>query len=143
MLKYSLKRFLLIWPTLIVVGLITYSLAFYGPGDPAMAIMANRGYQNLDFEEYQRLREALGLNRPFLIQFSEWFFRVLRGDFGKTLRLGLDINKLIAERLPISAQLGLAAVALSTIVGVPLGILAEMKHNTRTEYVILSTFLAL
>lgn len=143
MFKYSLRRFLLIWPTLIIVALITYSLAFYGPGDPAMAIMANRGFQNLDMEEYHRLREALGLNRPFVVQFGEWFLRILTGDFGKTLRLGLDINKLIAERLPISAQMGLAAVALSTLVGVPLGIVAAMNQNKRVDYIILSTFLGL
>ena len=105
--------------------------------------MANRGFQNLNMEEYYRLREVLGLNRPFLVQFAEWFFRVLRGDFGHALRTGLSINQLMAQRLPISAQLGVAAVALSALIGVPMGILAAMKQNTRVDYSILSTFLAL
>lgn len=143
MLKYALKRFLLIWPTLIVVAVITYTLAFYGPGDPAMAIMANMGYQNLDIETYLRLRESLGLNRPFIVQFGEWFLRVLQGNFGKAMRTNLDINTMIAQRLPVSAQLGVAAVFLAVLVGVPLGILAATKQNTRTDYGILSTFLAL
>jgi len=143
MLKYSLKRFLLIWPTLVIVALITYVLAFYGPGDPAMALLANMGFQNLDVEAYQRLRESMGLNRPFVVQFSEWFLRMLQGDFGRTLRSNLNINELIAQRLPISAQLGVAALALATALGIPLGILAAMKQNTRTDYTILSIFLAL
>ncbi len=143
MLKYALRRFLLIWPTLIIVGIITYTLAFYGPGDPAMAILANMGFQNLDVEAYLRLRESLGLNRPFLVQFGEWFFRVLQGDFGHSLRTNIKINTMIAMRLPISAQLGVAAVFLAAITGVPLGILAAMRQNTRTDYTILSTFLAL
>ncbi|NPV08520.1 MAG: ABC transporter permease [Anaerolineae bacterium] len=143
MLKYALRRFLLIWPTLIVVGVITFTLAFYGPGDPAMALLANMGFQNLDVETYLRLRESLGLNRPFVVQFGEWFLRVLQGDFGHSMRTNLKINALIAQRLPISAQLGVAAVSLSVLVGVPLGILAAMRQNTRTDYAILSTFLAL
>jgi len=143
MVRYALRRFLLIWPTLIIVGVITYSLAFYGPGDPAMAILANMGFQNLDVEEYLRLREALGLNRPFLVQFGEWFLRVLQGDFGRTMRTNLDINDMIAQRLPISAQLGVAAVFISTLVGIPLGIVAAMRQNTRLDYVILSSFLGL
>lgn len=143
MLKYALRRFLLIWPTLIVVGVITFTLAFYGPGDPAMALLANMGFQNLDVETYLRLRESLGLNRPFVVQFGEWFLRVLQGDFGHSMRTNLKINTLIAQRLPVSAQLGVAAVSLSVLVGVPLGILAAMRQNTRTDYAILSTFLAL
>lgn len=143
MLKYALRRFLLIWPTLIVVGVITYTLAFYGPGDPAMAILANMGFQNLDVETYLRLRESMGLDRPFAVQFAEWFLRVLQGDFGRSLRTNLNINTMIAARLPISAQLGLAAVFLATLVGVPLGIVAAMRQNTRIDYTILSSFLAL
>jgi peptide/nickel transport system permease protein len=142
MLKYTLQRFLLIWPTLLVVALITYVLAFYGPGDPAMALLANMGFQNLDVEAYQRLRESMGLNRPFVVQFGEWFWRILQGDFGRTLRSNLDINTLVAQRLPISAQLGVAAMVLATAIGVPLGILAAVKQNTRTDYTILSIFLA-
>lgn len=143
MLKYTLQRFLLIWPTLLVVALITYVLAFYGPGDPAMSMLANMGFHNLDMETYQRMREQMGLNRPFVVQFSEWFVRILQGDFGRTLRTNMDINKLVAERLPISIQLGTVAMILATAVGVPLGILAAMRQNTRTDYTILSTFLAL
>jgi peptide/nickel transport system permease protein len=143
MLKYSLRRFLMIWPTLIIVALITYVLAFYGPGDPAMAMLANMGFHNLDVETYLRMRESMGLNRPFIVQFSEWFLRIIQGDFGRTLRTNADINMLVAQRLPISAQLGLAAMILATFVGVPLGILAAMKQNSRTDYTILSFFLAL
>lgn len=143
MLKYSLKRFLLIWPTLIIVALITYVLAFYGPGDPAMALLANMGFQNLDIDAYQRLRESMGLNRPFVVQFGEWLLRILQGDFGRTLRSNLDINGLVVQRLPISAQLGLAAMVLATAIGVPLGILAAVRQNTRTDYTILALFLVL
>src|SRR5262245_1757205 len=143
MLRYSLQRFLMIWPTLFIVALITYVLAFYGPGDPAMALLKNMGFQNLDVESYTRLRESMGLNRPFVVQFGEWFLRILHGDFGRALRTNMDINTLIAQRLPISAELGLAAMFLSTLIGLPLGILAAMRQNTRTDYTILSTFLAL
>jgi ABC-type dipeptide/oligopeptide/nickel transport system permease component len=143
MIRYSLQRFLMIWPTLIIVALITYVLAFYGPGDPAMAMLANMGFHNLDMESYLRMRESMGLNRPFVVQFSEWFLRILQGDFGRTLRTNMDINMLVAQRLPVSAQLGLMAMFLATLIGVPLGILAAMKQNSRTDYAILSTFLAL
>ena len=143
MLRYALRRFLLIWPTLVVVGLVTYTLAFYGPGDPAMAIMANMGYQGMKVETYLRLRQSLGLNRPFVVQFGEWFLRVIQGNFGKSMTTNLNINSLVAAKLPVSAQLALAAMALATVVGVPLGILAATKRNTRADYTILSMFLAL
>ncbi len=65
MLRYILQRFLMIWPTLFIVALITYVLAFYGPGDPAMALLANMGYQNLDVKTYMSLRESMGAESPF------------------------------------------------------------------------------
>jgi ABC-type dipeptide/oligopeptide/nickel transport system permease component len=94
-------------------------------------------------ENIQRAREALGLNRPFLIQFFDYVQKLVRGDWGRSINGQRDVWTMIAVGLPVSFQIGLAASLLTALVGIPLGVLAAVKQNSWIDYAIVSGTLVL
>jgi ABC-type dipeptide/oligopeptide/nickel transport system permease component len=129
-----LRRILLTIPILFVVVLITFTLGFYAPGDPLRVMFGER---QVDQATLVRLRHQYGLDRPYPVQFANYVVNVLHGDFGKSLALNRPVGQAMTGGLPISAQLGLAALFLMIVVGVPLGILAAIKQNSWLDYGIL------
>lgn len=138
MLKYTLIRFVQTIPTILGVIFLTFFLGFYGPGDP---LQYQFGEQlPPDPAALERLREAYGLNRPFLVQFGDYVWGLLQGDLGKSLVVfrNLSVSKMLMERLTISMQLGAVSTLLLALLGIPLGILAAYKHNSWLDYGIVS-----
>ncbi|MBI2859529.1 MAG: ABC transporter permease [Chloroflexi bacterium] len=118
---YILRRLLWTPVLLLVVGLITFLLNFYGPGDPIRVIMQQ--YQ--DPAVVERIRQQQGLDKPVLVQYGIYIKNALRGDLGESFKFrGQTVASLIGKRLWISSQLGLAALILSAVLGIPLGLLA-------------------
>ncbi len=142
MLLYILKR-LAIWvPTVILVVLGVYALAFYGAGDPIKLIfMRAPGDVAYDPVRIEAIREQAGLNQPFLQQFANYIFNALRGNFGNSLVSGRSVWSMVAAAAPVSFQLGLLAIALTAIVAIPLGMIAGMNQNSRLDYTILGAAL--
>lgn len=138
MLGYIVQRVLLALVSLLVVVFITYTLGFYGPGDPLLAHYGEDERTLVNEEALARLRRAYGLDRPFLVQYTEYMGRLLKGDLGKTIATQQPINGMLAYRFPITAQLGIAAFIVLVLVGVPLGVLAAIKQNTWADYLIVS-----
>lgn len=138
MLFYILKR-LGIWvPTVILVILGVYALAFYGAGDPIKLIfMRAPGDVAYDPVRIEAIREQAGLNQPFLQQFANYLWNAVRGNFGNSLVNGRSVWSMIAAAAPVSFQLGILAIALTAIVAIPLGMIAGMNQNTKLDYVIL------
>jgi ABC-type dipeptide/oligopeptide/nickel transport system permease component len=139
MLRYTVGRLLIFIPTAAAVLAITFCLGYFGPGDP-VRIMMGEFWQ--DQATYLRLRQAYGFDRPFLVQFADYTGKVLRGDLGRslTVRRNQPVIDQIKRTLPISAQLGAAALVLSLLVGVPLGILAAAKQQTWVDSLITGVF---
>lgn len=137
MIQYVLRRIVLSVPVLFFVATITFSLGFYGPGDPLASFM---GYDlRGDPAIIARIRLRLGLDRPFHVQFSEYLGGLVRGDMGTSINQfggtgGLPVFKLIRRTLPVSLQLGLGAGVVMAVVGIPLGALAAVKQNTWIDY---------
>jgi ABC-type dipeptide/oligopeptide/nickel transport system permease component len=121
---------------LFAVLIITFTLGFYGPGDPISIFFGE------DFDPdpviIARLKKVHGLDRPYWVQFGDYVGKLLRGDWGKSIRSGQPIWRTIKSSMPISAQLGAAATVLLVAVGVPLGVLAAAKQNTAIDYWIIS-----
>ncbi|MBI4186786.1 MAG: ABC transporter permease [Chloroflexi bacterium] len=118
---YILRR--LIWTPilLLIVGLVTFLLNFYGPGDPVQIIMQQ--YQ--DPAVVERVREQRGLDKPVLVQYGIYIGNALRGNLGESFKYrGQTVASLIGKRVWVSSQLGLAALILSIVLGIPLGMLA-------------------
>jgi peptide/nickel transport system permease protein len=136
-LKYTAQRVFLFVPTVLAVLAITWSLGYYGPGDPARIAL---GQFWTDERLYQRAREAMGLDKPLWYQYGNYVVRAAQGDLGTSWmrRQGMPVSSLIGETLPISAQLGLAGLFLLVLLGIPLGILAAIKRNSWLDYLIVS-----
>ncbi|HMP39124.1 MAG TPA: ABC transporter permease [Roseiflexaceae bacterium] len=144
MMRYLTSRIVLALPTLLAVLLITYGLTFLSPFDPVKIMLSANEVASLDSaENIQRVRDALGLNRPFLIQFVDYVQKLFQGDWGRSINGQRDVWRMIAVGLPVSFQLGIAAAFFTALIGMPLGILAAVKQNSWIDYAIVSVTLVL
>ena len=123
---YVLRRLLLVIPTMLVVALFTFGLLVVTPGNPA-AIMAG---EEETLEDIERLRHAMGLDRPLHVRFFEWLGELLRGDLGTSIRSGKPVSEVIIGRLEPTIALTVLAEILAISVAVPLGVLAAWKANS-------------
>lgn len=132
---YIVRRLLWTPVLLLLIGLITYVLAFYGPGDPVQIVMQQ--YQNPAV--VQRVREQRGLDKPVLVQYGIYIKNALRGDFGESFKFrGQTVSSLIGRRLWVSAQLGLASLIVSLALGIPFGLLAAHRQGRWQDTTIIS-----
>jgi peptide/nickel transport system permease protein len=131
MLQYTIRRLLSSIPVLLGILLVTFALARMIPGDPCTAILGEKATPEV-CEEFIHDR---GLDRPVYVQFGIYMRDVLQGDFGTSIRFSRPVSLILVERLPMTIELSLAALTLAVIVGIPLGMLSAMKHNTTTDVV--------
>jgi ABC-type dipeptide/oligopeptide/nickel transport system permease component len=124
--QFLLRRLLQLVFVLFSISFITFLVGHLAPGDPIQAMMGNRR----DPKQYEQLRHQYGLDRPWYEQYASYAVGVLQGDLGKSYRYaGRPVWDLIKQGVPISASLGLGALALSVLIGVPLGVLASARAN--------------
>jgi peptide/nickel transport system permease protein len=124
---YIARRLLWLPVLLFLVSFITFVLGRFGPGDPVQIMLGPRAAP----EAVERLREQMGFNDPIIVQYGRYMSGVLQGDFGESLSYrGRSVGELLAKRIPVSAQLGLAALIISVGLGIPLGLFAALKQGT-------------
>jgi peptide/nickel transport system permease protein len=123
---YVTRRILSTIPVMAVVALFVFSLLYIAPGDPA-AIIAGDQATPADIE---RIRQSLGLERPFLVQFGDWLWRILHGDLGTSIFTNLPVSNLIAQRIEPTLSLMLVTLILAIGVAVPLGVAAAWKAGS-------------
>lgn len=125
MLEFFIRRLLQAVVVLLTVAFIAF-LLFQFVGDPVAQMLGIESTQ----ADRERLREALGLNDPFYVQFFHFISNALSGDFGISLRQGTPVSELIAERFPATFELALVSVVIATLVGVTLGVIVAIYRNT-------------
>ena len=125
MKKYLLKRIAISIMTLLVILLILFLMLEYMPGSPF-------NDEKLTADQLALLNQKYGLDKPVLIRFFNYIKNMLTGDFGVsyTISKNTPISTLLQTRLPISLRVGGQAVLLGTVVGLVLGVVAAIKHNT-------------
>lgn len=144
MLAYVLRRLLLWIPSVILVMLGVYALAFYGAGDPIKLIFLRApGDVAYDPSKIEAIRDQAGLNRPFLVQFGSYMLNLVQGNFGNSLTSGRSVWGMVSAAAPVSLMLGLCAIVVTAIVAIPLGMIAGMNQNSRLDYTILGTAVTL
>jgi peptide/nickel transport system permease protein len=126
MLAYIARRVLATIPVMAVVALFVFSLLYIAPGDPA-AIIAGDQASPADIE---RIRASLGLDRPFLLRFGEWFWHVLNGDLGTSIFTNLPVAHMIVQRIQPTLSLMLLTMLISISLAVPMGVLAAWKQGS-------------
>ena len=112
MLGFIIRRVLSTIPVMVIVALFVFSLLYIAPGDPAVVIAGDQATP----EDVEKIRKALGLDRPFLERFGEWSWRILRGDLGTSMFTGLPVTQLIAQRLEPTLSLMVVTLLLAIVV---------------------------
>ena len=130
MVRYIIKRILMLIPVVIGITLFIYVIMSLAPGDPAMLILGS----DAAYEDILAKREELGLNDPVLVRYVNYMFNVFRGEFGESWYNGYDVMSEFASRLPNTLILGLMSMAISTFIGIPLGIIAAVRQNGVIDY---------
>lgn len=127
MLQYIIRRVLMAIPVLIGILIITFVLARAIPGDPCRAVLGERATDKI----CEAFFERNGLNEPIPVQLLVYARNILlEGDFGTSLRFQRPVADMLAERLPVTLELTLAAITFAVLVGIPLGIISAVKRNT-------------
>jgi peptide/nickel transport system permease protein len=134
MAEFVLRRLLAAVPVLFLVSLIAASIMQLVPGDPA-AIIAGQSASDADVA---RVREALGLDRPFIERLWDWYVGIARGDLGHSLLLNRPVTQAIAERVPVTLALAGFALFLTIALGVPCGVIAALRPNTWIDQAVLT-----
>jgi peptide/nickel transport system permease protein len=125
-LAYLIRRLFSTVVVMAVVAFVVFLLLYLTPGDPA-AILAGDAATT---DDIRRVRESLGLDRPFLIRFGEWAGALLRGDLGTSIFTRLPVTRLIAQRIEPTLALTLCTLVVAVAVAVPMGVLAAAKAGT-------------
>ena len=133
MIAFVLRRLLQSISVMLVVGLIAFSL-FRFVGDP----INNMVGQDTGDKDREELRQELGLNDPFVLQFARFVGNAAKGEFGVSFRQGRKVSTLIAERLPATLELSLVAAILALLVGVPLGVYTGLNRESPLSKLILA-----
>ncbi|WP_203364192.1 oligopeptide ABC transporter permease [Bacillus sp. REN10] len=129
MLKYALKRLFYMLITLLIIATITFFLMKLLPGSP----LTNQ--EKLSPEQQQIILDKYGLNDPLPVQYVNYMTGLFQGDLGLSFQYdNRPVSTMVAERIGPSAYLGFQAILLGTVVGIILGLLAALKHNTMVDY---------
>ncbi|MEY4094183.1 MAG: hypothetical protein RLZZ53_1382 [Acidobacteriota bacterium] len=130
MLRYVIRRVLLAVPVLLGVATLVFSLIHLVPGDPAQAMLGD-GAAPQDVIE---LRKNLGLDQPLLTQYVTFLRHAITGDLGTSFRTGQPVTTMIAERVPATAELAIAAMIVAVLLAIPLGVVAAVWRGTAVDY---------
>jgi peptide/nickel transport system permease protein len=134
MLSYILRRILSTLPVMGIVALFVFSLLYIAPGDPAAVIAGDQASP----ADVERIRQGLGLDRPFLIQFGSWLWNILHGDLGTSIFTNLPVAKMIAQRIEPTFSLMAITLVLTILVAVPLGVVAAWKAGSWVDRTIMA-----
>jgi peptide/nickel transport system permease protein len=131
MLQYILRRLFSSIPVLLGILLVTFALARMIPGDPCRAMLGEKATA----ATCERFMREKGLDKPIPEQFFIYMKDVAKGDFGNSIRFSQPVTRILGERLPTTVELSFSALFLSMLVGIPLGIISAIRHNSWVDVV--------
>jgi peptide/nickel transport system permease protein len=134
MLAYVVRRVIATIPVMALVALFVFSLLYIAPGDPAAVIAGDQASP----ADVERIREALGLDRPFLVRFGGWVWQILNGDLGTSIFTNLPVTTLMAQRFEPTLSLMVVTLCFTVAIAVPIGVLAAWKAGTFIDRVIMA-----
>jgi len=131
MRNYVLRRLLVAVPSLLIASLIVFTLPRLIPGDVVQLMLQEKAYGK-DLED---LRAKLGLNRPIPVQYVDWLAAVARGNLGESLWTRQPVLNELARRLPVTAILGVMALGVAILIGIPVGVVSAMRPDGLVDFV--------
>jgi len=131
---YIARRLLLMIPTLFLVSVFIFIILRLLPGDVALIILTGGGTTQIDPQQYAELKQQLGLNDPWHVQYIDWVWGMLRLEGGESLWTGNPVFEDISRALPATIQLTVMALLISLVIAIPLGVLSAMHRNSPLDY---------
>ncbi|MFE5321361.1 nickel ABC transporter permease [Paenibacillus sp. NPDC056579] len=133
-MKYLLRRWVAAIPVLIGVSLIAFALSVLSPGDPAVEALSQSGVREPTEQEIASMREQLGLNAPYAVQYGRWLANAVQGDLGTSYMTKEPVSAELLRRLPVTLSVSLMAVLFAAGTGIPLGILMALRKNSLIDH---------
>jgi peptide/nickel transport system permease protein len=138
--RYLLRRLLLLVPTLLGVTMVVFVLVRLLPGDAASLQLQDAKASAAD---EAALRHQLGLDKPIYLQYVDWLGTLARGDLGKSFRTRQPVVQELANRIPVTGELGILALIVSALVATTVGVISAVKQDTLLDYAARSTAIGL
>ena len=127
MSKYLANRLLQTIPTVFLITVVVFLMLHLSPGDPVLVFI---GDKQSSPEQREKVRQDMGLNRPLHVQYLSYMGNALRGDLGRSLQTNVPVMAQIVNRLPWTIELAFAALFIASVIGISVGIIAALYHNT-------------
>jgi len=137
-LRYLARRVVLTIPVLVGVATLVFALIHMIPGDPAQSMLGESAVP----ADVDALRRKLGLDRPLAVQYGSFLAGLVKGDLGTSLRTGAPVTSQIAERVPATFELAVAAMVVAMVVSIPLGVIAAVWRGTAVDHAAMAFALA-
>lgn len=129
MITFIIRRLLFSIPVVLLVTIIAFSVLFILPGDAAIAMLGQREGV-IDFSQLDAVRKEMGLDRPIHIQYVDWLSKAVQGNLGVSFRTKYQVSEMIAQRLPVTLELGFLSLIISLVIGIPIGALAAIRPGS-------------
>jgi peptide/nickel transport system permease protein len=127
---YITRRLIALVPTLLFVSILIFSLQQVLPGDPALALAG----EDHDPAAVAAIRAKYHLDRPMVVQYRIWLGKVLRGDFGESLRSRIPVSELLASKLPVTIELAVCSMLVALLLGLPAGVISATRKGTPLDF---------
>lgn len=129
MLKYTLKRIGAMVPVMLIISVVVFLIIYLTPGDPASSMLG----MEASADQIERVNDSLGLNEPLPQRYVEWMGGVLTGDLGDSYFMRQPVTQAIAEHFGPTLSLALLAQLIALLIALPCGVVAALKHGSRTD----------
>ena len=134
--RYIIKRLLWLIPILFLISFISYFVMYLSPGDPATNFLSLSGNPPTN-EQVEALRNSLGLNDPFFVQYFRWIGNILfHGDFGTSIFTSDPVGAKIFSLLPSTIYLTVVSMVMTLVISIPLGVIAAVFENKFVDLLI-------
>lgn len=130
MTKYIGKRLLSLIPILLGITFLTFLLLYIAPGDPAQKRLTSNSGIAVTQEQIDNMREEMGLNRPFLVQYGSWLGKALTGDLGTSYKDSMPVSSKLAPAFNRTLQLAVTSLLVALLVSIPTGILSAVYQGS-------------
>ena len=132
MIGFILRRLLQLLPVLLIASTGIWAMIYAVPGSPVAAMVG----ENATAEQIQEVTVRLGLDRPVHVQYGSWLVNAVQGDFGLSIQNREPVRDLIAQRIPATLQLGLAATLVGLLLGIPVAVISALKPGSFIDRVL-------
>jgi len=129
MLRLIVQRLLALIPLLLIVSVLTFSFTSLLPSDPVDLIIGDSGTQ----EQYEMVRERLGMNQPVVVRYFQWLGRAVQGDLGTSFFNSVSVMGAVMQRLPVTLSLTAVSALIAVVVGVAAGVAAALRPRSAID----------